>query len=82
MPKGRQQPTLREHVDRGALLGQQHGSRSASDTNVHAEAHAARAAGERRHRRHALEDRLAAHQPVGLPQRVDAPASQRSTQRQ
>ena len=66
-----QQPALGKHVDGGALLGQKHRIAQRQRHDVHAEAQAARAAGQRCHHRHAFQDRLAAHQPVGLPQRID-----------
>ena len=68
----RQQPPLGKHVDGGALLGQKHRIAQRQGHDVHAEAQAPRAASQRRHHRHAFQDRLAAHQPIGLPQRIDA----------
>ena len=70
--EGRQQAALGQHVDGGALLGEQHRIAQRQRHDVHAEAQAARAAGQGGHRRHAFEDRLAADQAIGLPQRIDA----------
>jgi len=53
-------------------LASKTGSRSASRHDIHTEAQAAGAAGKSGHGRHALQDGCAAHQPVGLPDRIDA----------
>ena len=66
-----QQPPLRQHVDRRALLGQQHRIAHRQRHHVDAELDAPSPPGDRGQRRHALQDRLTADQPVGLPQRVD-----------
>ena len=68
----RQQPPLRQHVDRRALLGQQHRIAQRQRHHVDAELDPPRAPGDRRQRRHALQDRLAADDAVGLPDRIDA----------
>ena len=67
--EGRQQAALRQHVDGGALLGDQHRIAHGQRHHVHAELEAPRAPRQRGHRRHALQHRLAAQQPIRLPDR-------------
>jgi hypothetical protein len=67
----RQQPPLRQHIDRGTLLGQQNRIAQRQRHHVDSELDALRAPGDRGERRHAFKNWLAADDAVGLPDRVD-----------
>ena len=70
--EGGQQPAFGQHVDGRALLGHDHRVADPEAGDIHAELDAPGCAGERGHDGHAFERGLAADDPVGLPDGVDA----------
>jgi len=68
----RQEPPLRQHVDGGALLGDEYWIAERQRNDVHAELESLGAPGNRGDGCHAFEDRFAADDAIRLPEAVDA----------